>query len=279
MTESVAATRILVGLLEARTGQQLSAGRSWRLESSLKPVMAKRGIGSLDGLCAALALRPDRELSDEVVEALLNNETSFFRDATVFEQLKAEIQARERAGSRPLKIWSAACSTGQEPYSVAMMLRDATVAPTDTNISILGSDVSAAVIARAREGRYSQFEIQRGLPVRAMLRWFTQETPEWVARPELRRTVRFIQHNLIDPAPGGFDIILCRNVMMYFPQSHRRAVFDRLADALEPGGLLMLGAGETVIGQTERFVTHPTLRGVYLNAAEVSGSLSRVASR
>jgi chemotaxis protein methyltransferase CheR len=213
---------------------------------------------------------------------LLNNETSFFRDTASFDQLDRdalESLRTDRASSRRLRIWSAACSTGQEVYSLAMMLRDAGPRWAGWTFDILATDASASTVARARKGRYSRFEIQRGLPVRTMLRWFREDGEDWVADPSLTRDIRFATHDIREPAPGRFDMILCRNVLMYFAVPLRRQVLDHLADALEPGGVLMLGAGETVIGQTERFTSHPDMRGLYVAAHEVSRSPLRVATR
>jgi chemotaxis protein methyltransferase CheR len=276
-----AAVRILGGLLEARTGQHLPPGRTWRVETALKPIVRELGLDSIDALAAQIARHRDDFLTARVIEALLNNESSFFRDPGVFALLGGSGLDRLRASRssvRHLRIWSAGCSTGQEAYSIAMMLREADHSWAGWQIDIAGTDVSAAVVAKARGGRYSQFEVQRGLPVRTMLRFFTQHDEQWVIDGALRRAVRFATHNLLDPAPGQFDIILCRNVMMYFGAETRAKVFDRLADALCPGGLLMLGAGETVLGQTHRFASDPSMRGIYVAADEIARTDKRAAN-
>jgi chemotaxis protein methyltransferase CheR len=263
---SDSALRVLGGLLEARTGQQLMAGRSWRIETALRPIARERGLEGLDPLVQQLVAGRDTALATRVVEAMLNNESSFFRDPAVFELLNGPGLDRLRAARRDvrrLRIWSAGCSTGQEAYSLAMMLREADPRWAGWIFDIVGTDVSAAAVARAKMGRYSQFEIQRGLPVRTMLRWFSQHGEDWTIDGSLRRMVRFSQHSLLDAAPARFDVILCRNVMMYFGAPTRSTVFSRLADALDPGGLLMLGAGETVIGQTPMFAADKALRGLY----------------
>ncbi len=270
-----AATRILASLLEARTGQTLSPSRSWRLEQSLRPLIDALALPSLEALVACIWGGRDDALATRVIEALLNNETSFFRDAAAFQTIDrdvfGELHARCERRKR-VRIWSAGCSTGQEPYSVAMRLRDQSRWD-GWAIDIVATDISGSAIARAKEGRYSQFEIQRGLPVRTMLKYFRQSGDEWETDPSLRRAVRFAVHHLADPAPGQFDLILCRNVLMYFASPLRRTVFDRLADALAPGGMLVLGAGETVIGQSDRFALHPMLKGVY--EADERGSTKR----
>ncbi len=265
--QNLAAIRILGGLLEARTGQQLVAGRQWRVETALKPLARELGLGGIDALVARLVSTKDDQLGTRVVEALLNNETSFFRDPAVYELLGGAAFDRvrkARSESKKLRIWSAGCSTGQEAYSLAMMIRDAEAHWARWTIDIAATDVSDTAVARARRGRYSQFEIQRGLPVRTMLRWFQQDGEEWVVDARLRRMIRFSSHSLLDPPPGQFDVILCRNVLMYFAPTVRRAVFDRLHQALAPDGVLMLGAGETVIGQTMKFAADTSLRGLYL---------------
>lgn len=281
-SDTTAATRVLSALLQARTGQQLSPARCWRLEASLKPLMRELGLTSLDLLVARLATGGDTALAGRVTEALLNNETSFFRDTTAFDQLERDAFEKlrvSRVASRRLRIWSAACSTGQEAYSLAMMLRDGGPRWSGWRFEILATDASASAVARAKVGRYSRFEIQRGLPVRTMLRWFREDGEDWLVDPTLARDIRFETHDIREPAPGRFDLILCRNVLMYFAVPLRTQVLEHMADALDPGGVLMLGAGETVIGQSDRFASDPEMRGLYMAAHEVSRSPVRAASR
>lgn len=200
-----------------------------------------------------------------MVDVLLNQETSFFRDVAVLDQVAAAAVAMQaELGNRRLRIWSAGCSTGQEPLSLAMLFAEkASAFPMPPEI--VATDVSAAALARGKAGRYSQFEIQRGLPVRRMVEWFDTVESEWVAKPDLVRRVQFRQQNLTAdaPPPGKFDLILCRNVMLYFSLPLRRQVFDRLAGAARPGSLLVLGAGETVIGLTDHFTPSEVFRGFY----------------
>lgn len=275
-----AAVRVLGGLLEARTGQQLVAGRQWRIETALKPVARSLGLDGVDALVARLLRGNEEALATQVVEALLNNETSFFRDPAVFDLLNSTVFDRLKTARRDckrLRIWSAGCSTGQEPYSIAMQICEAEARWAGWSIDISATDVSEAAVTRARRGRYTQFEIQRGLPVRTMLRWFEQDGEDWVVANRLRRVVRFATHSLMAPPPGKFDVILCRNVLMYFSPTMRRAVFERLHEALAPDGVLMLGAGETVIGQTTRFASDPALRGLYATQESKAQPQRRVA--
>jgi chemotaxis protein methyltransferase CheR len=280
MELSDASCRILAGLLEARTGQRLTMSRRWRIETALGTLMRERNLASLDQLIAAMLAGGEPDLSNRVVDALLNNETFFFRDRAVFSLLLGDALARAeraRAKEKKISIWCAGCSTGQEAYSLAMSFLEAKLRWQGWTISILGTDISGAAIAQAREGLYSQFEVQRGLPVVQMMRWF-EEMPgsNWQAAQPLRDAVRFKVHNLIEPLPAldAFDIILCRNVLLYLTPDKKEKVFDNLAAGARPDACLMLGAGETVIGQTEQFVSDPDCRGLYIRrhaARERSG--------
>lgn len=266
-TVSPATLQMFSALLEARTGQRIASYRSWRIDTALKSLMRDRGLGTLDQLVALLREGRDRPLADEVVDALLNQETSFFRDATIFDLVVEAVAAAERRGHRA-RIWCAGCATGQEPQSLAMLFAERAEAGAPMP-EILATDVSDLALARARAGRYTQFEIQRGLPIRQLMRWFDGEGGEWTIKPDLARRVMFRQHNLVADRPpaGAFDVILCRNVLLYLSPETKQAVFRTFANALRPDGLLVLGAGETVIGQTQLFQPSRTLRGFYERSA------------
>jgi len=260
--------RILAGLLEARTGQQLTMNRRWRIETALSSLLRDRGIATLDELITILVMGKEPSLSQRVVEALLNNETYFFRDRSPFDQLSHNalpLLAERRRDAKRLRIWSAGCSTGQELYSLAMLFAEDPARWSGWTIDLMGSDVSETAVERARAGVYTQFEAQRGLAVTQMIRWFEETEAGWRVAEKLRRNVRFQVHNILEmaPHPGQFDIILCRNVLLYLSGDKKRAAFDRLASALAPDGWLMLGAGETVIGQTEKLVADRDRRGLY----------------
>ena len=268
MQVSDSSSRILAGLLEARTGQQLTMSRRWRIETALSSLLKDRGIATLDELITILVMGREPALANLVVEALLNNETYFFRDRQPFDLLTAHFLpalAKARHSKKHLKIWSAGCSTGQEPYSLAMLFAEDALKWQGWTIDILGTDVSSAMVDRARAGTYSQFEVQRGLGINQMIRWFAECDDGWRAAEALRKTVRFQVHNILEsaPHPGQFDIILCRNVLLYLSSEKRTMAFERLAAALAPDGALMLGAGETVIGQTTRFAADRETRGLY----------------
>ena len=268
MQVSDSSIRILAGLLEARTGQQLTMSRRWRIETALAALLRERGIPTLDELITILVMEKEPGLASRVVEALLNNETYFFRDRTPFDLLATHALpalAQRRASSRRIRIWSAGCSTGQEAYSLAMLFAEDPTRWAGWTIDILGTDVSDMVIERARSGTYSQFEVQRGLGINQMIRWFEEADDGWRAAEALRRTVRFQVHNILEPLPHPqpFDIVLCRNVLLYLNAEKRGLAFDRLASAMAPDGWLMLGAGETVIGQTKRLSADLNTRGFY----------------
>lgn len=266
------ATRILAGLLEARTGQQIAPSRYWRIQTALAPVIKAQGIPDLDALVAVLSDPDNESLVQDALAAMLNNESFFFRDTAMFASLRADaftaLRAR-RAARRAIRIWCAGCSTGQEVYSLAMLFDADGDKWADWKIEIVGTDISAPVIARARAGQYSQFEIQRGLAVDYMLRYFTQVGDEWVIDPKLRAMVRFQEDNLIKPRAdlGRFDLILCRNVLMYFAPETRHMAYAKLERSLADDGMLMLGAAETVLGQTGLFSATREMRGLYCKPA------------
>ena len=280
MQISDSSSRILAGLLEARTGQQLTLSRRWRIETALSTLLRERGISTLDELITILVMGKEPGLSQQVVEALLNNETYFFRDRAPFDVLQRHALpelAQRRHKSKRLRIWSAGCSTGQEVYSLAMLFAEEPDQWRGWTIDILGTDVSNACIDRARAGSYSQFEVQRGLGISQMIKWFEECADGWRAVEPLRKPVRFQVHNLLEPAPhpGGFDIVLCRNVLLYLSPEKKTLAFERIAGAMAEDGWLMLGAGETVIGQTSKLGADNQVRGLY----RLLGDGSRVEKR
>lgn len=256
MDQSQNALGIVAGLLEARTGQKLTSDRLWRVGTALSGVLREKGLDSLEALAVRLGQPNQAALAQQVVEALLNNETYFFRDRAMFDHLSRQVLpalAERRQGTRRLSIWSVGCSTGQEAYSLAMLFGEQPLRWRDWTIDILGTDVARSVVMAAREGNFSQFQIQRGLGVAQMVSFFEETRTGWRATDALRNMVRFEPHNLLDtaPDPGRFDLILCRNVLLYFDRPTRQRAFERLAAALAPDGRVMLGAGETTAGQTE----------------------------
>lgn len=270
---SPVALNVFSALLEARTGQQIASYRSWRIDTALKPLLRERRLDTLDQLVAALFEGHDSALAEQIVDALVNGETSFFRDAPVFDQV-VEATTTAEAGGRRARIWCAGCSTGQEPLSLAMLFAERADGGGPALPDIVATDVSEAAVARTRSGRYNQFEIQRGLPIRRMMRWFDAAGADWLAKPELLRAMSVRRHNMVadHPPAGTFDVVLCRNVLLYLSPAAKSETFVRFAGALRPGGLLVLGAGETVIGQTPLFEPSKRLRGCYERVDTTAGS-------
>ena len=259
---------IIAGLLEARTGQRLTEDRKWRIAPALSGLFRDRGINSNQDLVVLLTQPDESSLAQEVVEALLNNETYFFRDRQVFDyigtSLLAEL-ARQRAQEKRLSIWSVGCSTGQEALSLAMIFAEQRGRWDGWEIEILGTDVSASIADFARAATYSNFQIQRGLGVAQMLTFFTETETGWQAKQGLRDMVRYEVHNVLHPPPypGRFDLILCRNVLLYFDEQVRERAFGRLSEALVEDGRLVLGGGETVLGRSNWFVPDEERQAVY----------------
>ncbi|ANI77311.1 CheR family methyltransferase [Sphingobium sp. EP60837] len=275
-SSSRGAARIFSALLEARTGQILSESRAWRMETALKPVIRANGLADMDDLAARLLSNRDSALEDQVVNALLNNESSFFRDLQIFDMIHRQVLPAIHADRRDrvLRVWSAGCSTGQEVYSLAIQLRNDMARWRGWRIEILATDISTAAIEQARNGIFSQMDVQRGLAVGDLIKWFEPVGENWRASPELRRTIDFRTDNLFDAkAPSGeYDLLLCRNVLLYFTQERRQHVFRLLTRHSHEQSVLLLGAGETVIGHSDDFIPHPDFRGAYARRQERSCS-------
>lgn len=258
----------LRGLLRERSGLMLAPEKQYLAESRLLPVARRHGMTTLSELVAGLKVRANVELGVEVVEAMTTNETFFFRDKLPFEHFRdtmmpALVEARRR--EKRIRIWCAAASTGQEPYSLAMALCEMRDRLAGLRVEIIATDLSGEVLDRARAGLYSQFEVQRGLPIQNLLKYFTQVGDSWQISAEIRAMVQFRTLNLLnDFAPlGTFDIVFCRNVLIYFDQDTKIAVFSRIAKQLPDDGYLVLGAAETVVGLTDAFKPVADKRGLY----------------
>jgi len=257
----------LAGLVKARAGIVLTADKGYMLETRLGPLLRREALPGLDAL--ALRLRGGRAeaLAAEVVEALTTNESSFFRDGKPFEHLRRLMPrlAAARPPGQALRVWSAACSSGQEAYSIAMTAVELGPALGGRRVDILGTDISREMLDRAQEGVFTQFEVQRGLPVQMLVKYFRQEGSRWRIAPELRAMVRWQPFNLLDDPRGlgRFDVIFCRNVLIYFDAPTKSRVLGRLAGILAADGALYLGGAETVLGLTDRLMPTPGERGVY----------------
>ena len=255
-------------LLKERSGLDLSADKQYLVESRLIPLARKAGLPGIAELVQKMKGGAEA-LTSEVVEAMTTNETFFFRDKIPFDHLRETVLPallKARAGRRSLRIWSAACSTGQEPYSIAMCLKERAPELAGWRIEIVATDLSQEVLEKAKSGIYSQFEVQRGLPVQLLVKYFTQVGEHWQINPEIRGMVQHRPLNLLQDFShlGKFDVIFCRNVLIYFDQDTKTGIFRRLAKAFEPDGMLLLGAAETVVGISDAFRPHPDRRGLYL---------------
>jgi chemotaxis protein methyltransferase CheR len=255
-------------LLKERSGLDLSADKQYLVESRLMPLARKAGLPGLAELVQKLKGGAE-PLTAEVVEAMTTNETFFFRDKVPFDHLKATVLPellQARAGRRSLRIWCAASSTGQEPYSIAMCLKELGSMLAGWRVEIVATDLSQGVLEKSRSGLFSQFEVQRGLPIQLLVKHFTQVGELWQLNADIRAMVQFKQLNLLQDFShlGGFDVIFCRNVLIYFDQDTKTNVFGRLARLIESDGFLMLGAAETVVGLTDAFKPYPEKRGLYV---------------
>ena len=259
MAVNQATFQVIENLLYEHTGQQLGQSRQWRAENALANITKKYDVEDIHQLAQRLSASQDAGLAQDIVEALVNNETYFFRDRPTFDQLPTQILptlAKRRDQKRSLRIWSAGCSTGQEAHSLAMEIASRPKDWANWSISILGTDISRNAIATAKQATFSHFDVQRGLAITQLLKHFTEVASGWQLSPEIRKMTRFVEHNLHNEPPSRekFDLILCRNVLLYFDQTTRRQAFARLHEALAPDGFLMLGAGETVVGRTDKFI-------------------------
>ena len=256
-------------LLRERSGLVLSAEKQYLAESRLVPVARRHAIATLGYLIAAIRTNEHAPLAAEVVEAMTTNETFFFRDKLPFEHFRETVLPAlitSRARDKRIRIWCAAASTGQEPYSLAMILREFNAKLAGYRIDIIATDISGDVLARARNGIYSQFEAQRGLPITQLVKYFTQVGDNWQIAPEIRAMVQFRPLNLLKDfsALGSFDLVFCRNVLIYFDQDTKIDVLNRIARQMPESGFLSLGAAETVVGLTDAFKPMADKRGLYV---------------
>jgi len=254
-------------LLRERSGLDLSSDKQYLVESRLIPLARRVGLNGIAELVAKIKTGSEA-LTSEVVEAMTTNETFFFRDKIPFDHLRETILPallQARASRRSLRIWSAASSTGQEPYSIAMCLKEMGSALAGWRIEILATDLSRGVLEKSKAGIFSQFEVQRGLPIQMLVKHFTQVGELWQLNADIRAMVQHRQLNLLQDFShlGTFDVIFCRNVLIYFDQDTKAGIFDRLARAIEPDGVLTLGVADAVVGISDAFKPFPERRGLY----------------
>ena len=259
---------IIAQILKERSGLALNRDKAYLLESRLNPVARKWNFSGFDELAQAVRNNADKALLVDVTEAMTTNESFFFRDQKPFEQFTDMVLPhllQARAAKRSFRIWSAACSSGQEPYTLAMLLKEQADKLAGWRVEIVATDLSQEILDKAREGLYSQFEAQRGLPITLLIKYFKQAGDRWQIDDSLRSMVKFQQFNLLDDLKplGNFDVIFCRNVLIYFDSQTKTQVLDRIAGMLPPDGFLYLGGAETVLGTTNRFEIIRGQRGIY----------------
>ena len=255
-------------LLKERSGLDLTADKQYLVESRLVPLARRASLPGIPELVQKMKSVGADALTAEVVEAMTTNETFFFRDKIPFDHLREAVipaLTQARAARRSLRIWCAASSTGQEPYSIAMCLKEAGSLLSGWRTEIVATDLSQAVLEKSKAGIFSQFEVQRGLPIGLLVKYFAQNGELWQINAEIRSMVQHRQLNLLQDFShlGVFDIIFCRNVLIYFDQNTKTNIFERLSRMLEPDGVLALGAAESVVGITNTFKPYPERRGLY----------------
>jgi chemotaxis protein methyltransferase CheR len=259
---------LIAQLLKDRSGLALNKEKAYLLESRLNPVARKWNFSGFDELAQAIRIKKDEALLVDVTEAMTTNESFFFRDQKPFDQFSDIVLPHlleTRAAKRSIRIWSAACSSGQEPYTLAMLLKEQADKLAGWRIDIVATDLSSEILDKAKEGMYSQFEVQRGLPISLLVKHFVQVGDRWQIDDSLRKMVKFQQLNLLGDLSilGSFDVVFCRNVLIYFDTPTKTRVLDSIAQMLPPDGFLYLGGAETVLGTTDRFQIMQGHRGIY----------------
>ncbi|MFT6557097.1 MULTISPECIES: CheR family methyltransferase [Sneathiella] len=264
--------QLLSGIVFERSGLVLTEEKVYLLESRLVPLARQRGMNTLEDLANELRRTNDEKLKEEITEAMTTNETFFFRDTKPFDIFKETVLPRlleTRSSKKSLRIWNAACSSGQEPYSVAMLLKEEAAKMAGWRVEILATDISNEVLEKAKAGLYSQFEVQRGLPIQLLIKYFQQMGEMWQIDSSIRAMVKFQKMNLLDNLAllGSFDVIFCRNVLIYFDHETKGKVLTQMHKILEKDGALFLGGAETVLGICDELKPITGLKGVYTSAS------------
>ncbi|WP_419901436.1 CheR family methyltransferase [Kiloniella sp.] len=254
--------------LKKRSGLVLSQDKAYLLESRLNPVARKYGLSGFDELVQKVRATNDERILSDITEAMTTNESFFFRDQKPFDQFRDLVlphMLEKRATNKTIRIWSAACSSGQEPYTLAMLLKEAGAALAGWKIEIIATDLSNDILDKAKEGVYTQFEVQRGLPINLLVKYFQQAGDRWQIDSSIRNMVTFKPFNLLESPSllGKFDIVFCRNVLIYFEQATKSAVLKNIAKQMPDDGFLYLGGAETVLGISDDFQLIPGKRGIY----------------
>jgi len=255
-------------ILHQKSGLVITPDKSYLLESRLGPVNRDFGIPDMGALTEKLRMNPDPKLVTAVVEAMTTNETMFFRDQKPFDKFRDHVVPSiiKAKGPGTIRIWSAACSSGQEPYTLGMTIKENAAKWPGVSFEIYATDLSQDILNKAREGKYSQFEVQRGMPIAMLIKYFNQTGEVWTIKDEIRNMVKYQMFNLLDPmdSMGMFDVIYCRNVLIYFDQSTKAKILEKMAGRLHKHGFLFLGGAETVLGITQAFKPLEGERGLYV---------------
>lgn len=255
-------------LLKEQSGLVLGHEKIYLIESRLSPIARKWGFDNLDAMTWALKGVPDYRLVYDIVQAMTTNETSFFRDTRPFELFTDFVlpEAMKKCAARKkIRIWCAAASSGQEPYSIAMLLKERSAQLAGWNIEIIGTDISREILAQASEGSYTQFEVQRGLPIQMLVKYFKQVDKKWNINDDVKKMVKYQYFNLLEPMTslGIFDIVFCRNVLIYFDDADKKQILERMARQMTDDAILFLGGAETVLGITDALKPVTDKRGLY----------------
>lgn len=273
----VADFELYKSLLYDKSGLVITPDKSYLLDSRLTPIAKKWGYPTLEIMTLQLRAIPDPKLIKDVIEAMTTNETSFFRDTKPFQLFQDVIlphMIQNRATKKSVRIWCAACSSGQEPYSLSMILKDKEAQLKGWRFEIIATDLSDEILDQARKASYSQFEVQRGLPIQYLMKYFTQVGETWQLKDEIKSMVKFSTFNLLDEMTrmGTFDIIFCRNVLIYFDEKTKGSILGKMDKQLEKDGFLLLGGAETVLGITDKFMPMPEKRGLYIKNPNASAA-------
>ena len=266
---------LISGILKQRSGLALNPNKAYLLESRLMPIARRLGLADLDSLADEMRQKRNDPLMRDVTEAMTTNESFIFRDNTPFTLLREEVLpllTAARASTRTLRIWCAACSTGQEPYSIAMILKEESAGLDDWCTEIVATDISMAVLEKAKSGIYSQFEVQRGLPIQMLLKYFNQTNELWQIDSSIRAMVKYRELNLLEDISSlcAFDIVFCRNVLIYFDKDTKATVLRSINGLMPKDGVLFLGGAETVLGVSDNFKPVTGWRGAYRPAEQTS---------
>lgn len=275
---------LFVKIVYQRSGLVLTKEKAYLLDSRLMPVARRWNLAGLDELAAALRQRMDEALLADITDAMTTNESSFFRDQRPFDQFRQIVLPKfiaARAATKRLRIWSAACSNGQEPYSLAMILDEEASKMSGWNVEIIATDLCRDVLEKAKQGLYTQFEVQRGLPIQMLVKHFTQVGDKWQISKAMQSKIKYQPFNLLESmtAMGQFDIIFCRNVLIYFDQPTKTRVLENMSRQMPNDGVLYLGGAETVLGITQAFKPMDGQRGLYTNAGTAPAGAAAVGAR